>query len=61
MRAAFDAMNADKAYLAELKKRKLRLMATDGATLQKIVKRSMTESTPEVIKQVRKIIYGGSS
>ena len=44
-----------------LKKRKLRLLPTDGATLQKIVDRSMNETTPEVIGQVRKLIFGGSS
>jgi tripartite-type tricarboxylate transporter receptor subunit TctC len=61
MRAAYDAMNGDKTYVASLKKRKLRLMATDGATLQKIVEKSMNESTPAVIKQVREIIFGGNS
>tara|TARA_R110000787_G_scaffold6681_8_gene23106 strand:+ start:1589 stop:2638 length:1050 start_codon:yes stop_codon:yes gene_type:complete len=61
LRSAYDGMNADKAYKTALASRKLRLMATDGATLQKIVERSMTETTPEVIKQVRQLIFGGSS
>lgn len=61
LRAAYDSMNADKTYAAELKKRKLRLMATDGATLQKIVVKAMTESTPAVIKQVRQLIFGGDT
>jgi tripartite-type tricarboxylate transporter receptor subunit TctC len=61
LRAAYDRMNADPVYGAELKKRKLRLLGTDGATLQKIVNSAMQDSTPEVIKQVRQIIFGGSS
>ncbi|MFT5440165.1 MAG: tripartite-type tricarboxylate transporter receptor subunit TctC [Alphaproteobacteria bacterium] len=61
MRAAYDAMNADKVYGASLKKRKLRLMATDGATLQKIVNQAVKETTPAVIKQVRELIFGGNS
>lgn len=61
LRTAFDAMNDDPAYGKELKKRRLRLMKADGATLQKIVERALTETTPEVIKQVRTLIFGGSS
>lgn len=61
LRTAYDGMNKDKAYETALKKRKLRLLPTDGATLQKIVDRSMNETTPEVIGQVRKLIFGGSS
>ncbi len=61
MRKAFDAMNDDKAYGAELTKRRLRLMKTDGATLQKIVNNALKESTPAVIKQVRSLIFGDSS
>ena len=61
LRKAYDGMNKDKTYEAALKKRKLRLLPTDGATLQKIVNRSMNETTPAVIKQVRKLIFGGSS
>lgn len=61
MRTAFDAMNDDKAYGAELKKRRLRLMKSDGATLQKIVETALRDSTPKVIEQVRTLIFGGAS
>lgn len=61
LRASYDDMNRDKAYVAELKKRKLRLMATDGATLQKIVEKALRDSTPKVIEQVRQLVFGGSS
>ncbi len=61
LRTAYDAMNDDKAYGAELKKRKLRLMKADGATLQKIVQKALSETTPKVIEQVRQLIFGGSS
>jgi len=58
MRAAFDAMNSDKAYEAALKKRKLRLMATGGAALQKIVNSAVSDTSSAVIKQLRGLVYG---
>ena len=51
-------MNKDPKFAAELEKRRLRLMYTDGATLQKTVKRSLSETTPAVIKQLRTLVYG---
>ncbi len=38
LRKAYDGMNADKAFAAELKKKKLRLMAADGASILEIVR-----------------------
>jgi tripartite-type tricarboxylate transporter receptor subunit TctC len=61
LRAAYDSMNADKVYGAELKKRKLRLLPTSGAKLQEVVESSMNNTTPAVIKQVRQLIFGGNS
>ena len=61
LRASYKTMNGDAKFAAELKKRRLRLMFTDGATLQKTVVRSMRATTPAVIKQLRTLIFGGSS
>jgi len=61
LRKAYDGMNADKAYEAALKKRGLRLLPTDGATLQGLVDKAMNDTTPEVIQQVRTLIFGGKS
>ena len=61
LRKAYDGMNADKAFAAELKKRKLRLIASRGETIQKLVAKALKSSTPEVVARVRKIIFGGGS
>lgn len=61
LRAAYDKMNADKAFEAELKKRLLRLMPSTGAQIQKIVKEAVESATPEVVSRARKLIYGGKS
>ena len=61
MRKAYDGMNADKTFAAELKKKKLRLIASRGVVIQKIVKDAIKSATPDVIKRARKIIFGGSS
>jgi len=58
LRAAYDAMNADPAFEAELKKRKLRLIPSKGADIQKTVEEAMTATTPEVVAFVRKAIFG---
>jgi len=60
-RTAYNKMNADKAFAAELKKKKLRLIASTGETIQKIVNDTIKEASPEVISRVRKLIYGRSS
>jgi len=60
-RTAYDKMNADKDFVAELKKKKLRLIASKGTTIQKIVNDTIKEASPEVIARVRKLLYGKSS
>jgi tripartite-type tricarboxylate transporter receptor subunit TctC len=61
MRKAYDGMNADPAFAAELKKKRLRLIASRGVTIQKIVEDAIKSATPEVVDRARKIIFGGSS
>ncbi len=61
LRKSYDGLNGDPAYKADLEKRKLRLLPTDGATLQKAVVEVKKNTTPAVIKQVRELIFGGAS
>ena len=58
LRLAYDRMNADPAFAAELKKRKLRLIPSKGADIQKTVEAAMTATTPDVVAFVRKAIFG---
>ena len=61
MRKAYDGMNADPAFAAELKKKRLRLIASKGETIQKVVEDAIKSATPEVVERARRIIFGGSS
>jgi tripartite-type tricarboxylate transporter receptor subunit TctC len=61
LRGAYDKMNADPAFAAELKKRKLRLIPSTGAQIQKVVNDSVTKASPDVVKHARKLIFGGQS
>ena len=58
MRKAYDGMNADKDFAADLKKRKLRLIPSSGAQIQKIVTDSLNDATPEIVARAQKMIYG---
>ena len=57
LRAAYDRMNKSKKFVAELKKRKLRLIATSGADMQKLVAEIIKSASPAVIKRAKKIIF----
>lgn len=61
LRAAYDAMNADPEFAAELKKRRLRLIPARGEDIQKLVEEAVANAPPEVVKHARKLIYGGES
>tara|TARA_R110000868_G_scaffold150271_3_gene373347 strand:- start:11 stop:1039 length:1029 start_codon:yes stop_codon:yes gene_type:complete len=58
LRAAYDAMNADPAFAAELKKRKLRLIPSKGEKIQQVVIDAVNNATPSVVKHASKVIYG---
>ena len=60
LRKAYTAMNSDKAFAAELTRKKLRLMASDGVTVQKVVANALKSTTPAVVARVREVIYGSS-
>jgi len=61
LRTAYDKMNADPAFAADLKKRKLRLIPSSGEKIQKIVNQAVENASPEVVKHARKLIFGGES
>lgn len=61
LRQAFDAMNADPAFKADLDKRKLRLIPTKGAAIQKLVNKAINDAKPEIINRASALIFGSSS
>ena len=56
LRAAYDKMNVDGDFRAELKKKRLRLIAANGAEIQKIVNKAVNEASPEVVAHARTLI-----
>lgn len=58
LRDAFDRMNADPAFAADVKKHGLRLQPTSGAELQKMVDAAFESASPEVVAMVRKAVFG---
>jgi len=58
LRTAYNKMNADPAFAAELKKRKLRLIPSTGEEIQKVVNESVSNADPVVVAHARKLIYG---
>ena len=60
LRKAYSAMNADAAFAAEPKKKRLRLIPSDGKIIQKIVDDAIKSATPEVVERACRVIYGGS-
>jgi tripartite-type tricarboxylate transporter receptor subunit TctC len=58
LRAAYDSMNADPAFAADLKRRKLRLIPSKGADIQKIVNEAINNATPAIVARASQMIYG---
>lgn len=58
LRTAYDKMNADPKFAKSLKKRRLRLIPSTGAQIEKIVANALDSATPEVVAHARKLIYG---
>ena len=58
LRAAFAKMVKDPAYIAEAKKRRLRVIATSGDGVQKFVNNAFKNANPKVVAQARKMIFG---
>lgn len=61
LRKGYDEMNADPAFAADLKKRRLRLIPTKGVVLQKLVADAIRDANPEVVKRATALVYGSSS
>ncbi|MDA1326408.1 MAG: hypothetical protein O3C34_16905 [Proteobacteria bacterium] len=57
LRAAYDGMNSDADFKAELQKKRLRLITAKGADIQKIVNRAINEASPQVVARARKLIF----
>ena len=57
LQMAYDKMNADPGFSSDLKRRKLRLMASTGVDIQKAVAQAVTDASPEVVARARKLIY----
>jgi tripartite-type tricarboxylate transporter receptor subunit TctC len=58
LRKAFAAMVADPAYHAEAKKRRLRVIASSGEQIQKVVNIAFKGADPKVVAQARAMIFG---
>jgi tripartite-type tricarboxylate transporter receptor subunit TctC len=58
LRAAFDKMNADPKYKSTLEKRRLRLIPSTGAVVQKAVMDAFAGADPKVVARARKIVFG---
>lgn len=54
-------MNADPAFEADLKKRRLRLIPTTGEALQKLINKALEDANPAVVKRAAALNYGKSS
>ncbi len=58
LRKAFAAMVKDAAYIAEAKKRRLRVIATSGADVQKFVNNAVKNADKKVVAEARVLIFG---
>jgi hypothetical protein len=61
LRWAYDRMNASPKFVAELKKRKLRLIASTGEEVQAVVAKALKDTSPAVVARARKIFFGGAT
>lgn len=61
LRKAYEAMNADPAFAADLKKRRLRLIPTKGEKIQKLVAKAIADANPRVVKHAASLVYGGGT
>jgi tripartite-type tricarboxylate transporter receptor subunit TctC len=58
MRTAWEKMIKDPTFHADAKKRKLRVIAADAATIEKVVKDAIANTSPELVKQAAVLAYG---
>ena len=58
MRTAWEKMVKDPGFISDAKKRKLRVIAADAATIQKVVNDSIANTKPALVKQAKELAYG---
>ncbi len=58
LREAFAKMIKDPAYVADAKKRRLRIIATPGAKIQDFVNKAYDNADPKVVAAAREMIFG---
>lgn len=58
LRTAFDKMVVDPTFIADTKKRRLRVIAAKGTEVQKVISDTLAKATPELVKAARKAILG---
>ena len=61
MQKAWEKMVKDPKFLADAKKRKLRVIAADAATIQKVVNDSIANTSADVVKRAAKLAYEGAA
>jgi tripartite-type tricarboxylate transporter receptor subunit TctC len=58
LRDAYAKMVKDPAYVADAKKRRLRVLPTSGKEIQDFVEKSYADANPKVVAAARKMIFG---
>lgn len=58
LRGAYDKMNLDSAFKAELKKKRLRLITAKGPEIEKMVSKAINQASPAVVAHARKLVFG---
>ena len=61
MQAAWEKMVKDPVFLADAKKRKLRVIPANAATIQKVVNDAIAKTSPEVVKRASALAYEGAA
>ena len=61
MQVAWEKMVKDPKFLADAKKRKLRVIAADAATIQKAVNDAVANADPATVKLAAKLAYEGAA
>ena len=61
MQTAWEKMVKDPKFLSDAKKRKLRVIAADAATIQKVVNDAIANTSDEVVKRAKKLSYEGAA
>ncbi|PPR11448.1 MAG: hypothetical protein CFH41_01033 [Alphaproteobacteria bacterium MarineAlpha11_Bin1] len=61
LQTAWEKMVKDPAFLADAKKRKLRVIPANAATIQKVVNDAIANTSPEVVKRASKLSYEGAA